>query len=220
MQAPDAGFRFPTLQEKLDPRCTALLIVDVQNDFCHPDGFYAGVPEFAGSRLAPIDRMREPLRALLEAARGADCLRVFIRGIYDPVYVAPPFAEIMSARGALGKACLEGSWGADYWDPFRPQRSRREVEVIKHRNSAFHGTDLAVILRANGIRTVLVTGVATSGCVDSTARAAMFEDFFTIVPADTTADYLEERYRVHLAKLASGFATVTDSSTVMDAWKR
>ena len=145
---------------------------------------------------------------------------MFIRGIYVPVYVAPPFAEIMSARGALGRACLEGSWRADYWGPFRPQRGDREVEVIKHRNSAFHGTDLAVILRANGIRTVVVTGVATSGCVDSTARAAMFEDFFTIVPADTTADYVEERHRVHLAKLASGFATVTSSGEVIRAWAR
>jgi len=220
MQAPEAGFRFPTLKEKLDPRHTALLIVDVQNDFCDPAGFYAGVPEFSGSKLAFIDRMREPLRALLEAARAADCLRVFIRGIYDPVYVSPPFAEIMSARGALGRACLEGSWGADYWEPFSPRRCRREVEVIKHRNSAFHGTDLAVILRANAIRTTVVTGVATSGCVDSTVRAAMFEDFFAVVPADTTADYVEERYRVHLAKLASGFATVTSSSEVMRAWRQ
>ena len=220
MQEAGAEYRFPTLEEKLNPSHTALLIVDVQNDFCHPDGFYADVPEFSGSELAFVKRMRDPLLALLEAARAADCLRVFIRGIYDPVYVAPPFAEKMHARGALGRACMEGSWGADYWEPFRPQRSSREVEVVKHRNSSFHGTDLAVILRANGIRTAVVTGVATSGCVDSTARAAMFEDFFAVVPADATADFVEERYRVHLAKLASGFATVTTSDEVIRAWTR
>lgn len=219
MQAPGPEFRFPTLEEKLHPAQTALLIVDVQNDFCHPDGFYAGVAEFSGSKLALVNRMRDPLFALLQAARAADCLRVFIRGIYDPVYVAPPFAEKMHARGALGRACLEGSWGADYWEPFRPQRSSREVEVIKHRNSSFHGTNLSVILRANDIRTAVVTGVATSGCVDSTARAAMFEDFFAVVPADGTADFVEERYRVHLDKLASGFATVTTANEVIRAWK-
>ncbi len=220
MHTLDAGFRFPTFKEKLDPRHCALLIVDVQNEFCDPAGFYANVPEFARSKLASINAMREPLIALLEAARAADCLRVFVRGIYDPVYLAAPFAEIMNARGALGRACLEGSWGADYWGPFRPRRDRRELEVIKHRNSAFHGTGLGDTLREHGIETVVVTGVATSGCVDSTARAAMFEDFYSVVPTDTTADYVEERHRVHLAKLASGFATVTNSGDVLDAWAR
>lgn len=217
-EAAHAGIRFPSFTEKLDPRHCALLIVDVQNEFCDPAGFYAGVPEFAASKLASINKMREPLLALLEAARAADCLRVFVRGIYDPVYLAPPFAEIMSARGALGRACLEGSWGADYWGPFRPEPGEREVEVVKHRNSAFHGTNLAAILRERAIKTAVVTGVATSGCVDSTARAAMFEDFFAVVPSDATADYVQERHRVHLAKLASGFATVTNAREVIKAW--
>lgn len=220
MHAPGPDFRFPTLEEKLDPRRTALLIVDVQNEFCHPDGFYAGVPEFKGTELALVNRMRDPLCALLAAARAADCLRVFIRGIYDPVYLAPPFAEKMHARGALGRACMQGTWGADYWDPIRPLPGGREVEVIKHRNSAFHGTDLAVILRANAIQTTVVTGVATSGCVDSTARAAMFEDFYVVLPEDATADYVDERHRVHLAKLASGFAAVTTVQRVIRAWGR
>jgi ureidoacrylate peracid hydrolase len=214
-----AGHVFPTLRQKLEPAGSALVIVDVQNEFCDPRGFYPSVPEFARDGLAQVDAMRAPLLSLLEAARAADVLRIFVRGIYDPVYVAPPFGEIMAARGALGKACLEGTWGADYWDPFRPTSDPREVEVIKHRNSAFHGTALAMILRGNGIRTVVVTGVATSGCVDSTARAAMFEDFFAVVPADGTADYVEERRRVHLAKLASGFATVTTAAEVVAAWK-
>ncbi len=217
-RAAAAGIRFPSLREKLHPQHCALLIVDVQNEFCDPAGFYAGVPEFAASKLASINRMREPLLALLEAARAADCLRIFIRGIYDPAYLSAPFAEIMNARGALGRACLEGSWGADYWGPFRPRQSARELEVIKHRNSAFHGTNLAAILREHAVKTAVVTGVATSGCVDSTARAAMFEDFFAVVPSDTTADYVEERYRVHLAKLASGFAAVTNSREVIGAW--
>jgi ureidoacrylate peracid hydrolase len=218
MQSPDTAPRFPSFEEKLDPRHCALLVVDVQNEFCDPAGFYPSVPEFSATQLEPVRSMRGPLADLLAAARAAGCLRVFIRGIYDPKYVAPPFAEIMSARGAFGRACLEGTWGADYWEPFRPEPGPREVEVVKHRNSAFHGTNLSVLLRANAIRTVVVTGVATSGCVDSTARAAMFEDFFVIVPADATADYVEERKRVHLAKLASGFATVTGVTDVIRAW--
>jgi ureidoacrylate peracid hydrolase len=215
-----AGYAFPTLRQKLEPAGAALVIVDVQNEFCDPRGFYPSVPEFSKDGLAQVNAMRGPLLTLLEAARAAAALRVFVRGIYDPVYVAPPFGEIMAARGALGRACLEGTWGADYWEPFRPVRGPRELEVVKHRNSAFHGTDLAWILRANAIRTVIVTGVATSGCVDSTARAGMFEDFFVVVPSDATADYVEERRRVHLAKLASGFATVTSVAEVVSAWQR
>lgn len=220
MLEPTAETRFPTLEEKLDPAKTALLLVDVQNDFCHPDGFFPHVPAFALSERKLVNRMRDPLLALLTAARAADCLRVFIRAIYDPIYCAPPFAEKLNERGAFGHACLEGTWGADYWEPFRIRPSSREVEVIKHRNGAFHGTNLAVILRANGIRTTVITGVATSGCVDSTVRHAMFEDFFAIVPADTTADLVEERYRVHLGKLADGFATVTTSEEVIRVWER
>jgi ureidoacrylate peracid hydrolase len=220
MQEQEGGFHFPSLAEKLDPAHTALLVVDVQNEFCDPEGFYPSVPEFADDGLASVTAMRGPLLSLLETARAVNCLRVFIRGLYDPNYVVPPLGEIIHARGALGRACLEGSWGADYWEPFRPIPGPRELAVIKHRNSSFHGTDLAVILRANGIRSAIVTGVATSGCIDSTARAAMFEDFFAIVPADATAGYVQERHRVHLAKLASGFATVTTVRDVVDVWTR
>lgn len=220
MNRPPLPSSFPTLEEKLAPARTALLIVDVQNDFCDPRGFYCHVPEYSQTQLAPINRMRAPLLALLEAARAVDCLRVFIRGIYDPVYVAPPFGEKLASRDALGHACLEGSWGADYWDPFRPQGGGREVEVVKHRNSAFHGTDLALILRANDIRTTVIAGVATSGCVDSTVRHAMFNDFFVILAADATADYVEERYRVHVDTIAGSFGHVVSSEQIVGMWPR
>jgi ureidoacrylate peracid hydrolase len=208
------------LDEKLNPAHTAVLVVDVQNDFCHPQGFFgeAGIAGFSDQSMLPM--MKEKLISLLAESRLSGALLVFIRGIYDPIYISPPFAEKLQEIGILGKMCLEGTWGANYWDEIKPSREGREIEVVKHRYSAFAGTSLDLILRSNGIRTLILTGVATSGCVDSTARDGFFLDYYIILASDCMGDWDTDKHKSSIAKLESTFGHTVASSDIIKIWRR
>ena len=136
----------------MHPRHTALLVVDVQNDFVHPDrSLYK--PEGLGKEsqgdlweASPIvPRMLENLPQLLESARQANLFIVFIRAIYDPEYLSGPLAFVYERKGLWGDICISGTPGADFYGDIRPVDRPREVIVTKHRFSAFWGTDLNLI---------------------------------------------------------------------------
>ncbi|MGH7267729.1 MAG: cysteine hydrolase family protein [Candidatus Rokuibacteriota bacterium] len=143
------------LVEQVQPGHTALLIVDVQNDFVHPDGLY-GRMTAAGSGENPF----------LAAARAAGALIVFVRAIYDPAYIAAPQRAIMARYGLFGVQCQTDTFGADFFEDVRPKAGAREVVVTKHRWSGFVGTVLDQVLRSNEIRTIVVTALPRP-CVSS-----------------------------------------------------
>jgi nicotinamidase-related amidase len=187
----------------LTPSRTALLVVDVQNDFC---GGAAG------------EAIRVGLTRLLEAARAAAVLRVFIRAVYDPKYLGAPFAAQLAKLGRLGKVCQEGTPGAAFWSGFAPRPGPEEIEIVKHRYSAFRGTGLADRLRERGIDTVVVTGLTLSTCVGSTARDAFLDDFFVVVAADAVHDPDPARQASELAFLDRMFGAVLTSEAIAAAW--
>ena len=187
----------------LTPVRTALLIVDVQNDFC---GGGSG------------DAIRAGLSRLLETARAVDVMRVFIRAVYDPKYLGAPFAAQLAKLGRLGLVCQEGTLGAAPWPGFEARPGPREIEVIKHRYSAFRGTGLAETLRAHGIDTVVVAGLTLSTCVGSTARDAFLDDFFVVIAADAVHDPDPARQASELAFLDRMFGVVLTSDAIATAW--
>lgn len=157
---------------QIDPTRTALLIVDVQNDFCAN-----GMGE----------KIEAPLTTLLDATRKTGMLHVLIKAIYDPDIISPRFAEQLNSMGRLGAVCQSSTPGAEYWGPVRPEAG--DLEIVKHAYSAFRGTNLAETLRNRGIDTVLVCGLTTQTCVDSTAREAFFEGFHAILAIDACGDH-------------------------------
>ncbi|MFN8534051.1 MAG: cysteine hydrolase family protein [Dehalococcoidia bacterium] len=189
----------------LSPERSALLVVDVQNDFCGGGGG---------------EVIRDGLARLVETARAAGAFRVFIRAIYDPKYLGAPFAAQLEDLGRLGLVCQEGSDGAKYWPGFEARPGPREIEVEKHRYSAFRQTGLTQRLRAEGITTVVVTGLTLSTCVGSTARDAFFEDFFVVVASDAVHDPDPEREASELAFLSRLFGAVMTSDEISAAWTR
>ena len=206
---------FPSLPEKLDPRHTALVVIDVQNDFCHPNGHSR---KRAGIVSEAHAAMRTNLVPLLDAARQADALRVFVRITNYPKYLSAPAAERLDKIGFLGKCLLEGSWGADYWEEIRPLPDNpRELEVVKHRYSAFWGTNLDQLLRSQGIQTLVFAGLATSGCVESTARDGLMADYFVMLAADCCADDAES-HRNTLRKFERSFGEVLTAQQVIEMW--
>jgi nicotinamidase-related amidase len=114
--------------------------------------------------------------------------------------------------------CVEGSWGAGWYEGVEPVGRSNEIVITKHRYSPFVGTPLDLYLRSNGIRTVIVTGVVTSGCVESAVRDAFFRDYFVVVPADCVASPARAAHEASLRKIAESFGAVTESEALIDAW--
>ena len=202
-----------TLDQKVVPPHAGLVAVDVQNDFCAEGGFF----HQAGYDLSNIQRAVPPLVRLLDGARRAGVLVIFIQAIYDPEVLSGPMRERNRRRNLEMPRCLTGTWGADFFS-VRPQPG--EPVIIKHRYSAFAGTDLEQVLRRRGIRSLLLTGVSTDTCVESTARDAYFLDFYVTLVADCCGALGEGDHRGALARADRDFATVATSAEIIEGWER
>src|SRR3954467_8860914 len=157
-----------SFEERIAPAHTALIVVDMQNDFSHPNGVTAR----DNPRIQQYPEMLARLRALLEAARTAGVFVIHIRSEYDEVHLSRASAEKWVSRGWTDSLCRAGQFGCEFSEGFGPDGSEREAVVTKHRFSAFWGSDVDLLLRSNGIRTVVMTGISTEICVESNARDA------------------------------------------------
>jgi ureidoacrylate peracid hydrolase len=173
------------------PRHTALLVIDMQNDFVAGGGIVArqGVSRSGAQELA--DR----LPTFIADARASGVLIIFVRTVYSTArnaYLSDALLEQASHRssGAYTRvpACAEGSWGAEFYGEVRPQPD--DIIVTKHRYSAFFNNELDTVLRAHGIRTIVLTGVGTTLCVESTARDGFMRDYYVVLVSDGTAAQL------------------------------
>ena len=117
------------------------------------------------------------------------------------------------------EVCLTGSWGGEFVDGIVPQEG--EAVVTKHRFSAFVDTGLELMLRARGIRTVVLAGVITNCCVELTARDAVMRDFYLVVAEDCVAvkDKLIDLHAASLESMRLYFGLVRSAAEVMTIWK-
>jgi nicotinamidase-related amidase len=178
---------FTELTELVDPTHTALLLVDMQHDFIDQDGMFGGL----GIDLSMYADTRPTLAALLAAARSNGVLVVHIQNTALADRMSDSPAQIRfnlrmheSARrdGPPLRYTVPGTAGHEFGREFTPRAG--ELVVRKYRSSAFWGTNLEMLLRSNGIHTVVVGGCTTEGCVESTARDAMFNDHYVVIAAD------------------------------------
>ena len=178
------------LHELVDPAHTALVVVDMQRDFVEPDGLFARL----GIDVSMYAAARLQMAALLAAAREQGVLVVHLQNTALPGRRSDSPAQIRfnlrmhaSARhaGPPLRYTVPGTPGHE----LVPDLAARPDELVvrKYRSSGFWGTNLDLLLRSNGIRTVVVSGCTTEGCVDSTARDAMFSDYYVVVAEDAVA---------------------------------
>ena len=200
------------LDQKLDPRHCALVVIDVQNDFAADGGFFDSV----GADLKPIQNERVPaLLRLIAEARKAGVLVIFVQAIYDPHDLSEPMRERNARLGMERPRCLTGSWGADFFQ-VRPKAG--EPIVIKHRYSAMVNTTLKSILEQNAIRSLLLTGIATDTCVESLGRDAYFIDYYVTVAADCCGAASEQDHLGALKRFTRDYGQVVASAEVIDTW--
>lgn len=185
---------------ELVPGRTALLLIDLQRDFLHPDGWYAA----SGVDIAHMRRVIEPTRRLLEAARAAGVPVVWTRHGFRGAQDAGPFFEL---RPFLRDGGLRlDTWGFDLHD----ELDVREEDWIteKNRLSAFYETKLELVLRSLRAETLLVGGVLTNQCVAATSKDAMFRDFRPIVVEECTGTTLPHLHEPALEMMRVGWAEV------------
>ncbi|MCC6776768.1 MAG: cysteine hydrolase [Hyphomicrobiales bacterium] len=207
-----------SLPEKVDPRHCALLLVDVQNDFCAE----GGAMHREGHDVALVQRMLPRLEKLLEQARAAAVKVIWIRNIYNSAanhYLSEVWLEQAQRRrnGAYVSfpVCEAGEWNGDF---YRVRPLPDEVIVSKHRFGAFEGTDLDLILRSNGIRTVIVTGVATNVCCETTARQAFLKDYYVVFSSDCNATFTQAAHDATLANIDLFFGQVATADEIAACW--
>jgi ureidoacrylate peracid hydrolase len=208
------------IARKVEPKHTALIVIDMQNDFVAEDGLMSR----EGWDVGHAKALAERLPPLLNAARKAGVLVVFVRNVYTTeynYYLSDVWMEQAARRRPGGYTtmpmCEAASWGGDFYGDVRPQV--RDPVVIKHRYNAFTNTDLDTILRANGIRTAVFTGVATNCCVDTTARDAFMRDYYVLIAEDGTASYDIASHEAALKNFDALFGETTDIETLLSSWR-
>jgi ureidoacrylate peracid hydrolase len=201
-----------SLADKLVPTRACLLVVDVQNDFCSPDGYFARV----GNDVSAVAAMMERLHALIDAARAAGALVVFVQAIYDEHVLSAPWRERNIRRNLEVPRCITGSWGAELYE-VKPQPG--DVVVRKHRYSAFVDTELDMILRARGIETLVMTGVASNVCVESTARDGFMKDYYIVFTSDASATTSPAVHEATLQNVRDYFGVVASAAEVIATWQ-
>jgi ureidoacrylate peracid hydrolase len=192
-------------------RTPALIIVDMQNGFCHADGHRGKI----GLDYASAAAVVRPIARLLEAARGAQVpiffMRYSLKADYSDAGLLLEMWPGLKDAGAL----IGGTWAAEIVPELCP--SEGEYVIDKNRQSAFYGTDLEAQLRQLEVDTLIVCGVTTNMCVESTVRDGFCRDFRIFVPADGTAAPTEELHKRGLLNVEFGFGTVTVVSDLVDA---
>jgi len=197
------------LAELVRPAASAVLVVDVQNDYCRPDGALgkAGLPTASAMAMLPN------LQALLSAARASGTAVIFIQTNHTPETDSESWT--WRTAGVSGGVCRQGTWGADFTE-VAPLPD--EPVVIKHRYSAFINTRLDSVLRTLKIESLIMTGVSTNVCVESTARHGYMLDYHVVFLSDCTAAYSPEEHDAALANINNNFGVVTTSTEVISAW--
>lgn len=206
---------FDKLEEQINPEHTAIVIIDMQNDFCTREGAF----HQSGRDLSLIDEMIPRLKAFIEEARKHKILLIFIKNVtlMNGLSDSPAWLYFKNRLASGREYTLKNTWGCEFIQEVKPKPDGIIVE--KHRSSAFINTDLDLILRSNKIQTIVVTGVITQGCVESTVRDGAFFDYYVITVSDCVATYDQAIHNAAM-KILEYRSTVSDSESLLIIWRQ
>ena len=208
----------------LDLSTTALLIIDMQRDFMEPGGF----GETLGNDVSRLASAVKPIQAVLAAARAMGMLVVHTREGHLPDLSDAPAAKVergapslrIGDPGPMGRILIRGEAGHDIIPELYPLDS--EIVIDKPGKGAFYATELTDVLEKYGIENLLVCGVTTEVCVNTTVREANDRGYRCVVISDGCASYFPEFHEMGLKMIkAQGgiFGWVADSAAVLEAMK-
>lgn len=215
----------------MDTAQTAVIVVDMQNDFCSKGGLFDRV----GINISAVRKTVGPTRSVLSAVREAG-----IKIVYLKMGFRPDLSDVgntdspnrvrhrqfgvgqpsRAPDGRQGRFLIRDTWNTDVIDELRPQPE--DVVLYKHRFSGFYQTELDDVLRRLRIRNLIFTGCTTSVCVDSTIRDAMFRDYRCVLLADCAGEPIgselpRSNHEASILTIETLFGWVSDSERFVSA---
>jgi len=209
-----------TLKELIDPTHAALVIVDIQNDECRIKDEAGNITYSTPEFCALVPR----LKSLVDVARNAKVRIMYLQhtSLPDLINESPPrIRYLMKARGSDDPALVpmfdvEGTWGHKIIEEIAPEPG--DFVIKKHRPSGFVGTNMDLILKNAGIKTLVFTGIVTEGCVESTVRSAVHHDYYVVIALDGVASKDKESHEGSLRWFAKHFEMPTVNELIA-YWK-
>jgi len=216
----------------IDPTGTAMIVVDMQNDFGSKGGFFA----LGGIDISPIEAVVPRIAEVLAATRRAGILTVYLKMGFRPdlsdagATDSPNWLKHAQLRAIgeavtapderAGRILIRDTWNTDIVSQLAPQPE--DVVLYKTRYSGFYETELDTILKGRSIRTLIVTGCTTSVCVESTIRDAMFRDYTCLLLEDCAAEPIghglpRSNHDASLLVIQALFGWVSQSRELIDA---
>ncbi|MFC2016704.1 cysteine hydrolase family protein [Chloroflexota bacterium] len=214
---------FTTIKELADPGYTALLLIDIQNDYITRGGIRGGLgDQFVLGQFVPN------VKRVLEAARHSDILIVYLQFTMHPNFMAESPASLRGRLLRMGYKngdsidklvpyCIDGTWGWQIIDELAPLPS--ETVIKKHRNSSFIGTSLDMILSSNGIKSVVIVGLVTHACVLATAIDAQSFGYCSIILRDCVISHKPMLHDAALLVMSES-KDVVDSREILKVWDK
>ena len=202
------------LPSMIDPARTALVVIDVQEDFVSP----TGAAGHWGIDLSILDTPLDNVDTLIAAARAKSVTLVFARVVTQPETDSDALKALHRRKGRPPQAleiCRVGTPGVDYYR-VKPEPGDLEVEKLLY--SSFVGTDFDERLRARGIDNLVIVGFTTDCCVDCTARDAFHLNYDVFIVTDACAAYDLDLHYGALNGLSKNCALLTDTESVLNAW--
>ncbi|KKR76958.1 MAG: Isochorismatase hydrolase [Candidatus Levybacteria bacterium GW2011_GWA2_40_8] len=215
-----------SLEEILRPQHSALLVIDMQNDFLGSKGFFATHPDIVGGiGIEPMQAIIPHVQELIRIARQAGVPIIFTKGYEDVKFrTGPGFRRAIKWGEHDGDGSVNsqsGTWGSELHEGIEPQEG--DVVVEKHRWSSFDGIDkdgrsLDEILKERGIQTLVIIGVATETCIQSTAQEAFNKDYFVVIPKNSVGSNKPDQHKTVLDRF-DFLGDVVDELEIQRAWQ-
>jgi ureidoacrylate peracid hydrolase len=181
----------------IDTAQTAVIVVDMQNDFGTPGGMF----DRAGIDISMIQKAVGPTAQVLTSARAAGIKIIYLKMGFQPDLSdlgspdSPNRVQLLqigvgetvhAPNGTASRILIRDTWNTDIVPELEPQMN--DIIIYKHRFSGFYQTDLDATLKQLGVKYLIIAGCTTSVCVESTVRDAMFRDYLCLLMADCMAE--------------------------------
>jgi len=203
-------------KDLISSKNTALLVIDIQNDYCAKNGKIAVMRKLD---VSPVQNIIIPLTRFIGLARDKSIPVIFTRMIEDHHYMKENAKIKFQTSPKPLDICSPNSEGFKY---FKIRPLKNDFELIKKSYDAFSNPELNKILKKKGVKNLIITGAYTAVCVDATLRAAYTKGYNIVVPRDLVS-MPKERLYMHSAALDVWnliFAHIVDSKDIIRAWRK
>lgn len=203
------------LKELINPITTSLLVIDIQVDYCSPEG---KLPKFRNYDTKPIEQMIPRLGSFIEEARKYNVQIIWTRMNETPEHMPENLRLKMESSGKPALSlCTPETPGFEYY-LIRPKEG--DKEIIKNQYDAFTNPELNKYLHERNTKSIIFTCVYTARCVDSTLRSASSKGYHCIVPEDLVGAVAEHsnEHQAALSVWNSIFAYVVKSEDIIKVW--